>query len=209
MKKPSAFWVIIVGIAMNAGCATSPRPPISIAPLEGARRSLAQVNLSNEKIAKRTAQIVESDPNLRAEQDTAETALNIAFNDMLQACRGVLTGLESRANKLQITKVVIGIVGALVGGVFIPVLTTASAAGNAALIAGLGGVSGAANAAQMFMSEAGLTPTVVLQARQKILEEWKSATNDYFDPKSTYEVRVRAIHRGLTACTLYAITVPE
>ena len=57
MKKPSAFWVIIVGIAMNAGCATSPRPPISIAPLEGARRSLAQVNLSNEKIAKRTARM--------------------------------------------------------------------------------------------------------------------------------------------------------
>jgi hypothetical protein len=90
----------------------------------------------------------------------------------------------------------------------VPALTAAAASANAVWISAFGGVSGASNAAQQALSDVGFTATSVRQTRQKILEDWKAATSDYFNPESTYEKRKMAIQRGLTACTLYAVTVP-
>jgi hypothetical protein len=138
-----------------------------------------------------------------------DKALSDAFADMLTGCKSALSGFEGKADTLKGWKVGIATTGALVGGVAIPALTTASAAANAVWISGLGGVSGIANAAQQSMDSEGLTSSSMLSIRSKVLDDWKSATSDYFDATKTYTERQIAIQKGVVACTLYAITVPD
>jgi hypothetical protein len=99
-------------------------------------------------------------------------------------------------------------VGALVGTVAIPALSTANAAANKVWISALGGVSGVANAAQQAMGSVGFTPGDQLKIRQDAITDWKAATADYFNASNSFDVRLASVQKGLTSCVMYSITIP-
>jgi hypothetical protein len=190
-------------LLLLAACGTAPK--VDTAALDAARVSLAQIDLSKGELKGMTVRKAKGD----AEAEKKDAELGKAFGEMVAACKGVLGGLEHRANKLSTWKIAIAATGALVGGVAVPALTTASATANAVWISALGGLSGVANAAQQVMTEEGFTSAAVLEVRQAILRDWKEATATYFNPDSGFEARRTSIHKGLTACTFYSITVPD
>jgi hypothetical protein len=204
-----AFSLCLVTVmVISTGCATAPKKTLSDQ-LAEARRSLAMIKVES-KIELMTTQQLYSLPEgadkKKAIED--EQKLDKAFSEMLTACQGTVAGFESQGRKWGGVKLGVAIVGTVAGAIVVPALTAAAATANAVWISGFGGVAGASNAAQQALSDVGFTPTSVLQTRQNILDDWKAATNVYFKPESSYADKKAAIQKGLTACTLYAITVP-
>src|SRR5262249_30170295 len=64
------------------------------------------------------------------------------FEETVNACSEVLHGYEKKANTYTITRILLGAVGAVAGGVVVPALTAAAPLANSAAISSLGGVSG-------------------------------------------------------------------
>jgi uncharacterized protein YceK len=193
--------ILFIVCIFSYGCA-SVHQPIDVSRLEAARVSLAKVDVSS--VATLTTAVALSKQVDTKQQDED---LSKAFADMLSGCKSALSDFEDKANNSKKWKIGIATTGALVGGVAVPALTTATAASNAVWIAGLGGLSGVANVAQQTMDSEGVTSSSMLAIRSQILNDWKSATNDYFDSNKNYQERKIAIQKGIVACTMYAITV--
>lgn len=211
MKGHAMSGAFVASIVCCTSCASVPTTrPVDTSTLEAARAALAGVNLSGNQTAAQVAahQVSTLEVDDKQERKEQDEALDAAFGSMLAACQEVVSGFESSADRLRTVKVMVATVGAVAGSIAVPALTSASAAANAVWITSFGGISGVANAAQQALTEVGLTPSTVLQDRQNILADWKKATEAYFDPTSDNVDRSLAIQQGLTACTLYGITVP-
>lgn len=180
---------VLVFLPLFAACSlTSPRSDARGAQLETARNSLSVANTKN------------------AAGRASDDDVAAAFADMLNACQASLSNFEARANKLSKWRRNVAIVGAVVGGVAIPALTTAAAAGNAVWISGLGGVAGVTNAAQQSMIADGQTPAAVLDVRENVLKEWREAIKDYYGETDTKK-RLDHIQKAVAACTVYSVTI--
>jgi cytochrome c5 len=163
-----------------------PQPTARAAQFEVARASLASANQKQAAV---------SDDEVAA-----------AFDSMLNACHASLSTFEARANNLHKWRRRVAILGAVVGGIAIPALTTASAAGNAVWISALGGVAGVTNAGQQAMVADGQTPAAVLEMRENVLTDWKAAIDGYYGEADPTK-RLQFIQRGVAACTLYSVTI--
>ena len=131
MKRVFAEGLIaFLGLLQMAGCAVAPRPGTGTS-FEAARQSLARVDPSNDAVARTTARAAAMRSLKTTEQ---EQQLATAFNGTLGACQSVLTGFESKANKLRMTKVVIATIEAIAGAIVVPAVTAASATANAVWI---------------------------------------------------------------------------
>jgi hypothetical protein len=184
---------ITVAVVLVAACSTTPSTPVSTQRLMEARKAVASAKA-----------VTDASPTA-----TKDEKVDKAFGAMMDACKASLSQLERTADNLRSWKIGIATAGALVGGIAIPALTATAPASNAVWISGLGGFSGVTNAAQQSMTEVGWTPTSVLQTRQSILDRWEIAMRDYFDPKVDAPARLLAVQKALTACSLYAITIPD
>ena len=207
------FAAIIIG----TGCATVQKATFADK-LGEARRLLAKIQVDpalSTKTAKEIhAFLAKPEPNAEDMKKAelvkkTEQDLDEAFNKMLSACQATLAGFESEGRGWGAVKISIAAIGTIAGAIAIPALTAAAPMANAVWVAGLGGVSGATNAAQQALGDVGFTPTSVLRDRQNILDSWKAAMSDYFAPETTQGNRKASIQKGLAACTLYAVTIPE
>ena len=203
MRALQAFAPIAL-MLLVAGCGST-SPKVDLSKLEGARRSLATVDLSDRTIAGVRAIDTARTGAGRAEEQALETA----FREMIVSCKAALAGFETKANTLSRWKIAIAATGAIVGGIVIPALTTASATANAVWISGLGGLAGVTNAAQQAMTEEGFTSQAMLRVRGQILADWKEAVQVYFDPDADLKARRTSLQKGLAACSMYAMTLEE
>lgn len=206
MLSRLATALIVLVVFLSAGCASAPRP-VSAAKVAEVREALGRVDLT--KIGSTTPRAAAAQPAIAATAATQDQLLDEAFTKMVGVCQGSMGGLANRAERLSNWQIIVAAVGALVGGVAVPALTTANAAANATWISALGGVSGVANAAQQAMVSVGYTPQDQLKIRENAIKEWKTAVGNYFDASKSYDMRKASVQEALTACIMFSITIPE
>lgn len=130
--------------------------------------------------------------------------LDLAFNTMREGCDEVMTVRSERAETYRWVAIGMAVAGSIAGGL-VPVLTTASAAGNAEWIAGLGTISGAMNGLQSTMGNVGVSYDGESVTRQSFLTDWKATLDDYRDRrlKQDYDGAIVAIANASTTCVIY------
>jgi len=134
------------------------------------------------------------------------------FDQVFNVCQETIKGYENTSTALRWTSVVFSIVGALAGGVVVPLFVAAAPHANRAAIAAFGGVSGVTNTAQGSIKQAGLTPDQELQNRQSVSNAMAAAFQRYSDaakerdPDQRYRDMETAIQNLRVACLTYSIT---
>ncbi|MCG9766689.1 hypothetical protein L1D53_24715 [Vibrio alginolyticus] len=98
--------------------------------------------------------------------------------------------------------------GLVAGSIAVPALTAASAASNAAWIAGLGGWAGATNFASQNLKESGLSGAAVASTRNEIVNKVTSQIEIAADSSQTFENRRNALMKARASCIMYEIAVP-
>lgn len=136
---------------------------------------------------------------------TEQNELDDAYQKMMAYCSITLTKFEQKSTKVAYWTAGIAIVGSLAGSVAVPALTAAASA-NKVWIAGLGGVSGVANAGQQAFSNAGISSQLLLQTREKVLTDWKADIVNYYDSSKSLEDRRISIEKSYADCELYEIS---
>ncbi|BDC46019.1 hypothetical protein [Paraburkholderia terrae] len=172
-----------------------------------------------------TRALLNSDPNLHAGVDAflateqsnskrvqvkslVDDSLSTDFAKTLEECKKVFTNYENQANALRWTSFGIAMVGTVAGAVIVPALAVSAAAHKAA-IAAWGGLSGAANSAQNVLNQEGLSAQELVKTREAIRARFEDALKEYFDPKSTEDLRITALQKAAAACVSYAVNSPS
>src|SRR5262249_53412128 len=96
---------------------------------------------------------------------SAEGAIQQDFSEMMNFCKGVLSGFEPRSNTYKQVALWLSIIGAIAGSIVVPALSATAPAANAAWTAAFGGLSGVTNTAQHTMTAEGLSGTTILTDR--------------------------------------------
>ncbi|MDP9504507.1 hypothetical protein Q7O60_16040 [Pseudomonas protegens] len=130
------------------------------------------------------------------------------LNEVLEFCLPRLSGYE-KVSADQATKAYwLSMSGLVAGSVLVPGLAAASASGNAAAIAGLGGWAGATNFAGESLKTSGLSGSTIAQTRNTIIQKVDSAIAVASDGSKTFDERRDALMKARSACILYEISVP-
>ena len=144
----------------------------------------------------------------RAAPGQQEQDIKTYWAQMLIECKPAFSRLESTAVTLKWWSFGIAAVGTIAGAIVVPVLTTASAAANAAWITGFGGVSGAANTAQNTLKEQGLTSEYQLTVREGLRKQWQQALDEYYQADAPNK-QILALQKATAACIGYAMQNPD
>lgn len=194
--------VMLISSLLFAGCAT---PKLKLGQVDKARLALVT---SGEAVMTAKEAKEKNAINTMTTRQTAEEKLGTSFMEVILACKDALAGFENRATNLGWARVGMATVGALAGSVAVPALVAAAPAANAVWTSAFGGIAGVMSASQMAMSETGLTTSAMLSTREKALNDWKEQMKDYFS-SNDQSVRQNSLEKGLAACVLYSITVPD
>lgn len=144
---------------------------------------------------------VPTPPPLTLEQ---RAELDRLYSDTIAACESVMMERFQDAQLYRNVAIGMAIVGSIAGGL-VPVLTTASAIGNAEWIAGLGTISGAMNGLQSTMSNQGASYEGEADTRRAFLTEWKGKLDAYSRNRleQNYDGAIVDLADALTTCRVY------
>lgn len=109
----------------------------------------------------------------------AMIALDTDMSEALRYCRSVLNYYERAATQSSRALAAIAITGAIAGGVVVPALSAKAVISKSA-VAGWGGISGVANAAQSSITGQNLGPDSFLATRGKISAGIESVMTEYY-----------------------------
>lgn len=134
--------------------------------------------------------------------------LDDAYASMLSGCDQVMSSRTNDAATYRNIAIGMAILGSVAGGV-VPVLTTASAVGNASWIAGLGTVSGAMNGLQSTMGNVGASYEGEALTRQSFLVDWRADIGRYKTERlaGNFDASVVALSDAVTTCTVYRTAI--
>jgi hypothetical protein len=199
--KMTAFILHLAVLSMVALGCTNVKSTVN--PLSQSAAAEIKKSIGDAKVA---------NPSLMAseEQQLGKEALGKEYDLTIEKCRTLLTGYEDKAEWVTYTRIGLGLVGSVAGGVVIPALSAAAPIANKAAISSLGGLSGITSGVLGGMGDGGLTPAHILMARQESREEIFKALKNYYklvgDNKSIEAGVVLDEVRAI--CTLYKVTVP-
>jgi len=140
--------------------------------------------------------------------DQANDALEEDYFAVLSDCSKALSRFEVEGERRSRLAQKLAFGGLLAGSVAVPALTAASAVGNAAWVAGLGGFAGATNTAQHWIQQNGLGYIESLRSREQIRSDFKVAIEEYFASGDIGKRRA-SLMRAKAACVLYAVSIPN
>jgi hypothetical protein len=184
-------FIAIFFIATLIGCATNQKSSLS---------RLTSSTFSVEKIkGKPQAELAEENRVL----------LESKLNEVLEFCRPRLSGYETVSAEQARKAYWLSMSGLIAGSVLVPGLTAASASGNAAAIAGLGGWAGATNFAGQSLKSSGLSGSAIAETRNGIIQKVNDAIAIASDGSKTFDERRDALMKARTACIVYEISVPK
>ncbi|WP_136484551.1 hypothetical protein [Vibrio sp. H11] len=176
-----------------AGCSTAPQHEI------GADSSKS-FSITQITVDKNTTQAQADQKN----QDLLEKKLS----EVLSFCLPRLSGYEAKSERQAKQAYWLSMSGLVAGSIAVPALTAASAASNAAWIAGLGGWAGATNFASQNLKESGLSGSAVASTRNEIVNKVTEQIEIAADGSQTFENRRNALMKARASCIMYEIAVP-
>ncbi|EOK5711762.1 hypothetical protein TW78_00965 [Vibrio coralliilyticus] len=174
------------------GCSTAPQYQIG---------SDSAQSFSIEEIVDKSKTPVQLDA---ANQQLLEDKLS----EVLSFCLPRLSGYEAKSEQQAKQAYWLSMSGLVAGSIAVPALTAASAASNAAWIAGLGGWAGATNFASQNLKESGLSGAAVASTRNEIVNKVTSQIEIAADSSQTFENRRNALMKARASCIMYEISVP-
>ncbi|AYO04066.1 hypothetical protein ACA877_004516 [Vibrio alginolyticus] len=130
------------------------------------------------------------------------------LSEVLSFCLPRLSGYEAKSEQQARQAYWLSMSGLVAGSIAVPALTAASAASNAAWIAGLGGWAGATNFASQNLKESGLSGAAVASTRNEIVNKVTSQIEIAADSSQTFENRRNALMKARASCIMYEIAVP-
>ncbi|MGU3815345.1 hypothetical protein [Vibrio diabolicus] len=130
------------------------------------------------------------------------------LSEVLSFCLPRLSGYEAKSEQQARQAYWLSMSGLVAGSIAVPALTAASAASNAAWIAGLGGWAGATNFASQNLKESGLSGAAVASTRNEIVNKVASQIEIAADSSQTFENRRNALMKARASCIMYEIAVP-
>lgn len=144
------------------------------------------------------------------EENVGKEAVGRQFDLTIEKCRTLLTGYEDKAEWVTYSRIGLGLVGAIAGGVVVPALSAAAPIANKAAISSLGGVAGVTSGVLAGMGEGGFTPAHILMARQESRQEILTELKKYYPLMQArkYEEAGVVLDEVRALCTLYRVTVP-
>lgn len=131
------------------------------------------------------------------------------LNEVLEFCRPRLSGYEKVSVEQAKKAYWLSMSGLIAGSVLVPGLTAASASGNAAAIAGLGGWAGATNFAGQSLKSSGLSGSTIAETRNGIIQKVNDAIAVASDGSKTFDERRGALMKARSACIMHEIAVPS
>ncbi|MCV4283198.1 hypothetical protein [Pseudomonas capsici] len=135
--------------------------------------------------------------------------LETKLNEVLEFCLPRLSGYEKVSADQAKKAYWLSMSGLIAGSVLVPGLAAASASGNAAAIAGLGGWAGATNFAGQALKTSGLSGTTIAETRNRIIQKVNDSIRIASDGTKTFGERSDALMDARTACIMYEISVPS
>ncbi len=136
-----------------------------------------------------TQQNVPPDPKVVA-------AYNEAYENCVDFMKSTRQAFAGSGNR----EVGLAAVGIVAGSIIVPALAAKASAAKSA-IAGWGGVSGAANAAQYMLHQKGMSAAAVSEVYDKARNEIKGASANFFKAKNDQE-RMEAVFQLRQACDM-------
>lgn len=130
------------------------------------------------------------------------------LSEVLSFCLPRLSGYEEKSVRQAKQAYWLSISGLVAGSIAVPALTAASAASNAAWIAGLGSWAGATNFASQNLKESGLSGAAVASTRNEIVKKVTNQIEIAADSSQTFENRRNALMKARASCIMYEIAVP-
>lgn len=146
-------------------------------------------------------------PTERDQENRAR--LETSLKEVLEFCLPRLSGYEKVSAEQAKKAYWLSMSGLIAGSVLVPGLAAASASGNAAAIAGLGGWAGATNFAGQSLKTSGLSGSTIAETRNKIIQKVNDFVRIASDGSKTFGERRDALMDARTACIMYEISVPN
>ncbi|MBD8258261.1 hypothetical protein IFT96_23095 [Pseudomonas fluorescens] len=182
-------------ILLLALCACSSKQQSGVDPTASSTFSLTEVKtagLSPTELSEQNRELLES-----------------KLNEVLGFCLPRLSGYENASAEQAKKAYWLSMSGLIAGSVLVPGLAAASASGNAAAIAGLGGWAGATNFAGQSLKTSGLSGSTIAETRNKIIQKVNDSISVASDGSKTFNERRDALMKARTACIMYEISVPS
>ena len=129
---------------------------------------------------------------------TAKVALEADFQRALELCDAQMLALRESFEGSGKQEIALASVGIIAGSVIVPALAAKTAAAKSA-IAGWGGISGAANAAQYTLQQKGVSASRIGVVYEAMRTEIRRAAEDYAKATKNSE-RIVAVNRVSIAC---------
>ena len=139
--------------------------------------------------------------------DQKKIALDADMLEALRFCRTVLNYYERSAKKSSNWLTAIALTGSIAGGVIVPALSAQASVSNAA-VAGFGGLSGVANAAQNSITGNGLGPESFLSTRSKINSGIETVMTNYY-LQDSYTEKANSVLSMYAKCIANDITAEK
>ncbi|MBA4177381.1 MAG: hypothetical protein C0505_12615 [Leptothrix sp. (in: Bacteria)] len=137
----------------------------------------------------------------------AKAALEADFQQALVQCDAQMSAMREAFYGSGKTELTIASVGIVAGSIIVPALAAKTAAARSA-IAGWGGVSGAANAAQYTLQQKGVSAARLGAVYESIRKEIQDSTHDYAAATKNSQ-RIVAVNRLSVACRYPQLPVAE
>lgn len=152
--------------------------------------------------------IVDSNKSSEEIDTENQVLLENRLSEVLSFCLPRLSGYEAKSERQAKQAYWLSMSGLVAGSIAIPALTAASAASNAAWIAGLGGWAGATNFASQNLKESGLSGATIASTRNNIVNKVTEQIEVAADGSQSFENRRNALMKARASCIMYEISVP-